>query len=55
MISLSFRKIEAKNLNSDARILNFLVLGIHHELHMHISYLNIRGDHETEAATRGLL
>ena len=51
MISLSFRKIETKNLNSDPRILIFLVLGTNHQLH--ISYLNIRSDHDIEAATRG--
>ena len=51
MISSSFRKIETKDLNSDPRILIFLVLGTNHQLH--ISYLNIRSDHDIEAATHG--
>ena len=51
MISLSFRKIETKNLNSDPHILIFLVLGTNHKLHN--SYLNIRSDYDydIEAAT----
>ena len=49
-ISLSFRKIETNNLNSDPRILIFLVLGTDYQLH--IIYLNIRSDHDREAATR---
>ena len=43
MISSSFRKVETKNLNSDPRILIFLVLEnweSHHQLY--IGYLNIR-------------
>ena len=52
MITLSFRKIETKNLNLDPRILIFLVLGtMSPAAH---SYLNIRSDNEIEAATRGL-
>ena len=47
----SFRKIETKDLNSDPRILIFLVLGTNHQLH--ISYLNIRSDHDTEVTIRG--
>ena len=50
-ISLSFQKIETKNLNSDPRISIFLVLGTNQQLH--ISYLNIRSDHDIEAAIRG--
>ena len=49
-ISLSFQKIETKNLNSDPCILIFLVLGTNHQLH--ISYLNIKSDPDIEAATR---
>ena len=49
-ISLSFRKIETKNLNSDSRILIFLLLGTNYQLQ--ISYLNIRSDHDREGATR---
>ena len=49
MFSLSFRKIETKNLNSDPHILILVVLGITSLLH--ISYLNIRSDHEIEAVT----
>ena len=51
MSSLSFQKIDTKNVNSNPRILIFLVLGTNHQLH--ISYLNIRSDHDIEAATRG--
>ena len=50
-ITLSFWKIQTKNLNSDQRILIFLVLGTNQQLH--ISYLNIRIDHGVETATRG--
>ena len=46
MISLSFGEIETKNLNSDPRILIFLALGTNHQLH--ISYLNIRSDHDID-------
>ena len=51
MISLSFQKIETKNLNLDPRILVFRALGTT----LHISYLNNRSNNEIEAATRGLL
>ena len=51
IISLGFRKIETKNLNSNPRILIFFVLGTNHQLH--ISYLNIRSYHDIEAAIRG--
>ena len=50
-ISISFWKIETKNLNSDPRILVLLVLRTNHQLH--ISYLNIRNDYDIEAATCG--
>ena len=43
--------METKNINSDPRILIFLVVGTNDQLH--ISYLNIRSDHDAEAATRG--
>ena len=49
-ISLTFRKIETKNLNPDSRILIFLLLGTNYQLQ--ISYLNIRSDHDREGATR---
>ena len=52
MNSLSFRKIEIKNLNSDPRILISLYWKLYHQLH--IGYLNIRSDHETEAAIHAL-
>ena len=42
MISLIFLKIETKNLNLDPQT--------NHQLH--ISCLNIRSDHDTQAATR---
>ena len=49
MISLSFQKIETKNLNRNPSFSISLVLEIlHHQLH--IIYLNIRSDHEIEAA-----
>ena len=51
MISSGFRKIKTKNLNSDVRILIFLVLGVPA---LHIGYLNIRSCHEIEAAICGL-
>ena len=52
-ISLSFQEIETKNSNLDARILIFLVLGTNHQLH--ITYLNVRSDHDIEAAIRGFI
>ena len=51
-MTLSFRKTETKNLNSDPRILIFLVLGTISLLH--ISYLNIRSNHEIGTVSRGL-
>ena len=52
MIFSSFRKFETKNLNSDPRILISLYWKLYHQLH--IGYLNIRSDHETEAAIHAL-
>ena len=52
MISVSFRKMGTKNLNSAPGILIFLVLGTTSQLH--ISYLSIGSYNEIEAATREL-
>ena len=53
MISSSFRKIETKQLNSDPRILIFLVLRTTSPA-AYTAYVNIRSSHEMKAAIRGL-
>ena len=53
MISSSFRKIETKQLNSDPRILIFLVLRTTSPA-AYTGYVNIRSSHEMKAAIRGL-
>ena len=52
MISLSFRKIETKNLNSDPLFQFSSYWELHHQLH--ISYLSTRSDCEIQAASRRL-